>query len=160
MRFLRVHAGLLAVLAGCEASTAPPPAVLASELAASVRVSQSVVSLASPPDSLVAFIRVVNTRPYRVRIAPDSSPGLPDELFTGFGVRWRFELLRTADSASSGRANYFTREEIQLSPGQSIDLTHVIRPAGGVWSGWEGEYAVHASLQGRDLPIATIRFLP
>jgi hypothetical protein len=160
MRPILVTAALLAALAGCDAATAPVASVPARELEATVVVSHAEVSRASPPDSLVLRIRLRNTRPYTVRIAPDSAPGAPTEVFTGVGVRWRFELVRTADSTTGNGAFYFTRDEIVLSPGQVLELRHLVRPDGGVWTGWDGEYVVHATLQGTALPLVTVRFGP
>ena len=150
----------MAALGACDGATGPVPAIPARDLAATVLVSPSTLSLAAPPDSLIVRIRVQNTRPYRVRIAPDSSRGTTDEPFIGFGVRWRVELIRTDGPGSGGAADYMTWEEIQLRSYGWADLTHVIRPVGGAWSGWGGEYAVHASLQGEALPAATLRVVP
>ena len=151
---------LLALLVGCDGVTEPPIAVPTSALEATLRVSHREVSLVSPPDSVVLRIRVRNRLPFRVVVAPDSSRGSGDDFFVGYGVRWHFQLDRTAPPRSGGSIGGLAWQPIELGVGDWVDFTHVLRPVNGDWSRWLGVYSIQAVLQGDSLPLQTIRFSP
>lgn len=160
---MRIHfacIGFLSLLVGCDAFTGPPLVVPTSVLEATLRLSHREVSLASPPDSVVLRIRVRNTLPFRVTVAPDSSRGSGDDFFVGYGVRWHFELDRTDAPGSAGSSGGLAWQPIHLGAGDWVDFTHVLRPVNGDWNGWQGVYRVRAVLQGDPLPEQTIRFVP
>ncbi|MCC6242992.1 MAG: hypothetical protein IT353_09130 [Gemmatimonadaceae bacterium] len=151
---------LLVSLAGCDSPTEPAPALSADQLETSVAISAREVSRANPPDSVVVRIRVRNPLPVSVRIEQDSSRYGDGDSFTGLGVRWSFVITRVDAPGGGGSSGGLAWQEIRLGPGDWVDFTRVIRPVGGVWTGWDGQYVVYSSLQGRPLPIVSFRVRP
>jgi hypothetical protein len=147
----------LVIAAGCDSAVAPVPVVAATDLETTVQVSAREVSRASPPDSLFIRIRLRNDRLHRVLVAQDSSRGTDEDLFIGLGVRWRFVITRVDAPGSGGASGGLAWQEIYLHPGDWVDFTHVIRPVGGSWDGWDGHYEVYSSLQGAALPPVSFR---
>jgi hypothetical protein len=160
MRLYLAIVGFLSLLVGCDAFTGPPTSVPTSLLETTLRVSHREVSLSSPPDSVVLRIRVRNTLPYRVVVAPDSSRGTGDDFFIGYGVRWHFQLDRTDAPGSGGSRGGLAWQPIHLGVGDWVDFTYVLRPTDVDWNGYLGVYAIHAVLQGEPLTVQTIRFTP